>query len=141
MKKNDRLPQRRDANVEKEPFTLARKMFEEIEKMFNDDQWATMFTDMAEQLKVEETDSDYHISVKMQGIEDPGDVHYQYKNGQLYLQRSMEVQNKKNLDGGMVWQSHTEHFSRTVPLARPIHWQEREVSAGKGIWKIRIPKV
>jgi HSP20 family molecular chaperone IbpA len=125
-RRNNDLPQIRD------PFSWAERMFQDMERMWEE---------MREQLKVEETDTDYMITVNMQGIEDPQDVHYQYKNGVLYLQRSIEVQSKKNLDQGMVWQSHIEHFSRSVPLPGNIRWQEREVKAGKGFWQMRIPKM
>lgn len=138
MKNQNRLPQRR------EPFSWVEKMFVDMENMLNGFEWpnwGSMWEEMNEQLKVEETDSDYIISVKIQGIEDPQDVHYQYKDGVLYLQRSIEVQSKKNVDQGMVWQSHYEHFSRSIPLTKAIGWQEREVKAGRGLWQMRIPKI
>jgi HSP20 family molecular chaperone IbpA len=137
MKSQNRLPQRR------EPFSWAKKMFNDMENMMNNfgwSHWGNMWEEMNEQLKVEETESEYIISVKMQGIEDPQDVHYQYKNGVLYLQRSIEMQSKKNVDQGMMWQSHYEYFSRSIPLPKAIQWQKREVKAGKGLWQMRIPK-
>ncbi|HBI05229.1 MAG TPA: hypothetical protein DDY49_14515 [Paenibacillaceae bacterium] len=138
MKNQNRLSQRRG------PFSWAEKMFVDMENMLNGFEWpnwGSMWEEMSEQLKVEETDSDYIISVQMQGIEDSKDVQYQYKDGVLYLQRSKEVQSKKNVDQGMVWQSHYAHFSRSIPLPKAIGWQEREVKAGKGLWQMRIPKI
>lgn len=135
MNNNENLPEKRE-----DTFQVARRMFANMDKLLSTNLLPNLLGGMGEQLKVEETNHDYRITLKMQGIEHPDDVQYQFKNGYLSVQSYMEIQNKQNVDQGTIWQSHYEQFSRTIPLAKPVNWFDRQITAENGVWKLIIPK-
>lgn len=145
MNQNNNLPEKREdrnliPTVLPDLFQEARRMFGNMDKLLSTNFLPNLLGEMGETLKVEETDQDYRITLQMQGIEHPDDVQYQFKNGVLIVQRTVEIQNKQNVDQGVIWQSHTEHFARTIPLPKPVIWYERQVTAENGVWKLIIPK-
>ncbi|WP_018133574.1 Hsp20/alpha crystallin family protein [Effusibacillus pohliae] len=148
MERN-RLPQKWDPPFLQTGADPIHQMFQQMaadieryfETFFKHPKWQQLAEQMAaNRVQVEETDDAYQVSVFLNGIERPADIEAHYRNGHLFLRRTFQLQKKTDTDNGAVWQSYTEHFARTIPLAKPIDWNRRDIRADKGHWSIRLPK-
>ncbi|GIM46975.1 hypothetical protein DNHGIG_25240 [Collibacillus ludicampi] len=122
------------------PQSVLREMFNEVEKWFHPNHLEKVFEEFNNQVKVEETDDAYHISVFLKNVEQPNDIDAQFVDGHLRLRRTVQKEAKTNNDQGAMWQSYYEHFERVIPIEKPVRWQNREVRVQKRVWTIRLPK-
>jgi HSP20 family molecular chaperone IbpA len=143
--KHERLPDNGESSQGKipelhRPQALWSQVFKSFEQWLHPDRLPGPWEQLSPQVKVEESDDAYEISVFLKGVEQPGDIEATYARGHLRLRRTVQKEAKNVHEKGSVWQSYYEHFEKIIPLEKPIRWHDRHVSAGKGVWTIRIPK-
>lgn len=140
MKRSD-LPEKRQGSFIGMPSHL-EQVHQIFKRMFADfdSHWQQIMGHVSNQVNVQETNDSYEISVFHDGIEHPNDIEARFENGHLRLRRTVQLETKRDVDAGAVWQSYYEHFERTVPLSRSIDWNSRRITAKKGIWNLHLPK-
>lgn len=123
-----------------DPGQALGRMFADLEKWLDATHWQSLFEQMNNRIRVDETKDAFQITVLLDGIERPGDIEARLAQGRLHLRRTVRLETKTDGDHGAVWKSYYEHFERTVPLPAPVRWADRQIAAQPGRWSIRLPK-
>lgn len=139
--KPDYFPEKRP-----EDFLGTGTAMEGIHQMFQrlfadtEAQMQQLMAQISNQIQFEETYDAYNITVFLEGVEQPKDIEARFENGHLHLQRTVQMQSKRDTDNGGMWQSYYQHFARSIPVPGPIDWNSRSITSRAGSWRIRLPK-
>lgn len=116
------------------------QLISELEKMGDPSYWQSVIKHMNHHIKINETDNEYVVNIVMSGIDQANDIEARLIDGMLHLKRTIQLETKKDEEYGATQQFFYEHYEQMVPLAAPVRWNERKISARKGNWTLMIPK-
>lgn len=102
--------------------------------------WQPLIEHWLNQVTVEDTSEAIYVTVRLDGVQNPGDVTCQLVNGHLLLRRAVQMHSQSDAANGVTIQQMYQRFERMIPLPSSVRWEGREIRVDQGVWKIRLPK-
>jgi HSP20 family protein len=123
------------------PFSLFRRMAEEMDRMFQDfsvEREASNAAGWVPAVEVSQQDNKYNIKAELPGLE-PKDVKVEVENDSLVIQGERKSESEQKDAGVQRTERQYGYFYRSIPLPEGANVEQAQAKFHNGVLEISIP--
>jgi HSP20 family protein len=123
------------------PFSLVRRMAEEMDRMFQDfsvEREAGSGAGWVPAIEVSQQDNKYNIKAELPGLE-PKDVKVEVENDSLVIQGERKSESEEKNAGAQRTERQYGYFYRSIPLPEGANVEQAQAKFHNGVLEISIP--
>jgi HSP20 family protein len=123
------------------PFSLFRRMTEEMDRMFQDFSWereAGGNTGWSPAIEVSQREGKYNINVELPGLE-PKDVKVEVDNDAIVIQGERKTESEEKTGGVQRTERQYGYFYRSIPLPEGANVEQAQAKFHNGVLEVTIP--
>jgi len=123
------------------PFSLMRRMTEEMDRVFAEASMRQLQDDGADwapAIEVAERDNKYIVRAELPGLK-PEEVDVEVSGNELILQGERKFEREENREGVRRTERHYGHFYRAIPLPDEVNPEQVKAKCENGVLEVTIP--
>jgi HSP20 family protein len=124
------------------PFSMLRRMSEEMDRMFQDSMWESAATGSrngwSPAIEVSQREGKFNIQAELPGLE-PNDVKVEIENDSIVIQGERKTESEEKTGGVQRTERQYGYFYRSIPLPEGANADQAQAKFRNGILEVSVP--